>query len=222
MKVAASIVSVAMFLCFSIGQAELARADEEVRVRPIDAYIAGFGGYSFPFSTDVSFGGFTAPNVELQKSPSFGGKVGIWITAPRKTLGIDIGVELDVTHFNPDFKMPGTFELGATYFGVNLLARVPMGVTSESPNGRWFPYVGIGGGGQHLTMQAPGTTQGRNTAPAFQGLGGVKMFVARHIAIFAEGKFIHASHNQGVQGTSIPLELTLDSAHGVGGLAVHF
>lgn len=220
MKSAASIVSVAVLLCFGMGQTDFARADEEVRVKPVDVYISGFGGYSFPFKTDVEFGGLRAPDVELKDSPTFGGKVGLWITAPRKTLGIDVGAEIDVTNYNPDTR--GTLELHATYFGINVMARIPMGVEAGLPNGRWFPYIGVGGGGQRLAMEAPGTNEGRNTVAAFQGMGGVKVFLTKHFAVFAEGKFIHAAHKQDVQGTTIPLELTLDSVHGVGGLSVHF
>lgn len=211
-----------MLLLFCLlGYSQSALAQEEVRVRPVDVYISGFGGYSFPFKTDLSFEGLTASNVELKNSPTFGGKIGLWITAPRKAVGIDIGFELDVTHFTPDVKIPNTFEFDATYFGINVLARVPMGVTQDLPNGRWFSYLGIGGGGQHLTIRVPGD-KGRNTAPAFQGLGGVKVFITRHIAVFAEGKFIHASHNQGVEAANTPLELDLNSVHGTGGLSVHF
>ena len=107
----------------------------------------------------------------------------MWITASRKTLGIDVRVEVDVTNFNPDASSgqvlssnvgPGvlltTLDLNATYFGINVLARLPLGVTPELPNGRWFPYVGLGGGGQRLTFQTVGTNEGRDTAPAFQGL----------------------------------------------------
>jgi hypothetical protein len=158
----------------------------------------------------------------------------MWITAPRKTLGIDVGVEVDVTNFNPDASsgqvlssnvglvvLLATLNLNATYFGINVLARLPMGVTPELPNGRWFPYIGLGGGGQRLTFQAPGTNEGRDTAPAFQGLGGVKVFMTKNIAAFAEGKFIHASHSFAVEGGG-SVDLTLNSVHGVGGLSFHF
>lgn len=210
-----------------------ARAEEEVQVRPVDVYISGFGGYSFPFKADSASAVVTVNNVKLDNSPSFGGKIGVWITAPRKTLGIDLGAEIDVTNFNPDAPSgqvlssslgPVTTiasDLNATYFGINVLARYPMGVTPKLPNGRWFPYLGLGGGGQRLTMQVLGTTEGRNTAPAFQGLGGVKVFLTNHIAAFAEGKFIHASHSIEVQGSGT-VELTVNSVHGVGGLSFHF
>jgi len=214
-------VSAALLLLCMVGYSAPARAQEEVRVRSVDLYVSGFGGYSFPFSTDLKFGGLTAPDVKLEDSLSVGGKIGMWLTAPRKTWGIDVGFEIDVTHFNPDISN-STLELDATYFGLNVLARLPMGVTPDLPNGRWFPYIGIGGGGQRLAMKAPGTNEGRNTAPAFQGLGGIKVFLNKYFAVFAEGKFIYASHNQKLEGASIPLELDLSSVHGVGGLSFHF
>jgi len=209
-----------------LGFAALAQAEEGVRVRPIDAYISGFGGYSFPFKSDLAFQGRTTiSNMELDKSPSFGGKVGMWFTAPRKRLGVDIGVEVDVTNFNPDVSVPLPLALNATYFGVHVLARVPMEVTQDLPNGKWFPYVGFGGGGQRLAFQLPGTTEGRHTAPAFQGLWGAKVFITKHIALFGEGKYTYASHSmEFLFGPVVlpPLDLTVHALHGVGGLSVHF
>jgi opacity protein-like surface antigen len=214
-----ALVSAALFLLCMVGYSESARAQEEVRVKPADVYLSVFGGYSFPFKTDVSQGGFTLSDVDLDNSPSIGGKFGMWMTLTRKIWGIDVGAEIDVTNFNPD--TPGTVELDATYFGVNLMARLPIGVEPDLPNGRWFPYIGVGGGGERLTMKVPGTNEGRGTAPAFQGIGGVKVFFTKHFAAFAEGKFIHASHSQEVQGGA-EIDLTLSSVHGVGGLSVHF
>lgn len=216
-------VAALLILCI-FDHATFAQAEDDVRVRPFDFYISGFGGYSFPFKTDLSFSGTTiATDLELDKSPSFGGKFGMWFTAPRKALGIDIGTEIDVTNFNPN--TPGTVDLNATYFGIQVLARMPMGVTQELPNGRWFPYIGVGGGGQRLAFEVPGvTTEGRHTAPAFQGLWGAKMFVTKHIALFGEGKFTYASHTLEFQSGPFvaPFDLTVHALHGVGGLSVHF
>ncbi|NOU08943.1 MAG: outer membrane beta-barrel protein [Nitrospira sp.] len=209
-----ALVSTALLLLCIVGYSESAGAQEEVRVQPVDVYVSGFGGYSLPFNTDVSSGGFTVQDVELENSPSFGGKIGLWVTAPRKTLGIDIGAEINVTHFDPDPTM------NATYFGVNLMARLPMGVGPELPNGRWFPYVGLGGGAQRLSVEVLGFKEG-NTVTAFQGLGGVKVFLFKHVAVFAEGKFTHASHRQVFHGFS-PVDFTVNAVHGVGGLSLHF
>jgi hypothetical protein len=226
-------VSAVLLLLCMVGYSESARAQEEVQVKPVDIYISGFGGYSFPFKTDYGASGITVKDAELDNSATVGGKLGIWFTAPRKTLGIDVAAEIDVTHFNPD--LPGgqiltsnvglvsllPLDLNAAFFGINVLARLPMGITPDLPNGRWFPYLGIGVGGQRVTLQATWTTEARNTAPAVQGLGGVKVFLFKHIAEFAEGKFIHASHTFEFQHVG-PRELTVNSVHGVGGLSIHF
>jgi hypothetical protein len=219
MKATVSAVSTALLLLCAISYFDTARAQEEVRVKPVDVYISGFGGYSVPFKTDISSGPLTAPNVDLDNSPSFGGKIGMWFTAPRKTLGIDMGAEIDVTHFNPNISRT-PIEMNATYFGINVLARLPIGVTPELPNGRWFPYLGLGGGGHRLSMEVLGE-KAWSTSPAFQGLGGVKVFVTRHFAAFAEGKFIHASNSIKDQ-SGASLDLTLNSVHGVAGLSFHF
>jgi Outer membrane protein beta-barrel domain len=226
-------VSAALLLLCVVGYSESARAQEEVRVKSVDVYISGFGGYSFPFKTDMTLAGVTLNEVTLNNSPSFGAKIGMWFTAPRKTLGIDVGAEIDTTNFNPEaprqiVPASGGFiglnvplDLHAIYFGVNVLVRVPMDVTPELPNGRWFPYIGLGGGGLRLTVEAPGTNEGRSTAPAFQGMGGVKVFLTKNIAAFAEGKFIHASNSIEIQGGG-SFDLTINSVHTVGGLSFHF
>jgi hypothetical protein len=227
-----AIVSVTLLLLCVVGSSESAQAQEEVRVRPVDVYISGLGGYSFPFKTDMAFGSLEVRDVKLENVASIGGKVGMWMTAPRKTLGIDLGAEIDATRFRPNHTGgqvlssnlgPGILvplDLDATYVGLNVLARLPIGVTPELPNGRWFPYIGLGGGVQRLSLEFSGL-KGIDTAPAFQGLGGVKVFVIRHLAVFAEGKFIHASHTFGVQGGGT-VELDLNSVHGMVGLSFHF
>jgi hypothetical protein len=212
-----AIVSAMILLLCVLCYSESTRAEEAMRIKPVDVYVSGFGGYSFPLSTDVSIGGFTiGQDVEFENSPSFGGKVGLWVTAPRKSLGIDIGAEVDVTHFDPDPT------LSATYFGVNLMARIPMGVEPELPNGRWFPYIGFGGGAQRLSVEVLGYKEG-NTVLAFQGLGGVKVFLIKHVAVFVEGKFTHASHTLVFPVFSLgSVDFTVNAVHGVGGLSFHF
>jgi hypothetical protein len=50
-----ALISSSLVLLCVLGYSEGVQAQEEVRVRPVDLYISGFGGYSFPFSTDLSF-----------------------------------------------------------------------------------------------------------------------------------------------------------------------
>ncbi len=217
--------------------AELAKADDEIRVRPIDGYVSVFGGVAAPFKTDVTENGVTARDAKLSTSHSVGGKAGLWFTAPRKALGLDLGIELDVTNFVPNQKAgqvltttggglvaTNSVDLNATFIGINVLARLPVGITPELPNGRWFPYLGLGGGVQRLSFQTAGSTEGRDTSPAFQALGGFKVFLFKHVAVFAEGKYTYASHTLQFQGpgTAFSDKLTIRAVHGVGGLSFHF
>lgn len=221
--------------------AESARADEEVQVRPIDVYLSLYGGIASPFKTDVTEStpaiSVTGKDSKLENSASIGGKAGLWLTAPRKSLGLDLGLELDVTNFGPDQKagqvltttsgfnvVTDSVNLNATLIGINFLARLPVGVTADLPNGRWYPYLGVGGGLERLTFQTAGSTEGKDSSPAFQGLGGIKVFLFKHLAVFAEAKFTHASHTLEFQGPGITVsdKLTVNALHGVGGLSFHF
>jgi len=222
-----------------------AAGQDEVRVKPVDSYISVFGGVALPSKTDVTEVGpgtnLTLFDVKLDSSPSIGGKIGMYTTQFRAGTGLDFGFELDITNFTPDQKgnqvLSGTLNgvpvgvitshinINSTLIAVNLLARKPFGVTQDLPNGRWYPYVGIGGGVQTSTFEPPGTIKkGRQTDPAFQGLAGVKAFLTQHVALFGEYKFTHASHTFETQsgGAIITDNYTFNVNHFVGGIAVHF
>lgn len=64
-----ALVSAILLLLWIVGYSESARAQEEIRIRPIDGYLSGFGGYSFSFKTDFSFPGLTLRDVELDNNP---------------------------------------------------------------------------------------------------------------------------------------------------------
>jgi opacity protein-like surface antigen len=217
----------------------------DVRVNPIDRYISVFGGVALPSKTDVTEvspgTNLTIFDVKLDNSPSIGGKIGMYITKFRAGRGLDFGLELDITNYSPDQKgnqvLRGTLNgvpvgvittainINSTLIAVNLLARKPFGVTQDFPNGRWSPYVGIGGGVQTSTFEPPGTIKkGRQPDPAFQALAGVKAFLTQHVALFGEYKFTHASHTFETQiGAAIITDkFTFNVNHLVAGIAVHF
>ena len=216
-----------------------ATGQDEVRVKPIDRYISVFGGVALPSKTDVTEVGpgtnVTIFDVKLDNSPSIGGKIGMYTTQFRASTGLDFGVELDITNFTPDQKggqrlnggavITNPVNINSTIFAVNLLARKPFLVAQGLSNGRWSPYVGIGGGVQTSTFEPPGTIKkGRQTDPAFQGLAGVKAFLTQHVALFWEYKFTHASQTFETQsgGAIITDKYTFNVNHIVAGLAVHF
>src|SRR5207244_13241889 len=150
-----------------------ATGQDEVRVKPIDLYISIIGGVALPSKTDlteVSPGSsVTARDVKLDNSPSIGGKIGMYTTQFRARSGLDFGVEWDITNFSPDQKgnqilnggavVTTPVNMNSTLIAVNLLARKPFGVTQDLPNGRWHPYVGIGGGVQICTIVPSGTIE---------------------------------------------------------------
>ncbi|MEO5865302.1 MAG: hypothetical protein ABIQ79_09745 [Nitrospiraceae bacterium] len=230
-----AVILMACILVFS----ESAKGEEVVQLRPTDVYISLFGGVALPFKTDVTESGLrnrTVNDVELSNSASIGGKAGVWFTVPRKNLGLDLGVEFDFTNFHPDQKagqilttttggLAGTnaVNLSANFIGVNFLARLPMGVTPELPNGRWFPYLGIGGGVEGLRYELGSRIRAAPSA-AFQALGGAKVFLSKHIALFGEAKITHASHTLKFQlaGGDLSDRLILNTIHVVGGPSFHF
>jgi hypothetical protein len=227
-----------------------ASAQDEIRGKPIDFYISIFGGTNSVSNTDVKedapLYSITARNVELKSSSSIGGKIGFYTNTHRAQTGFDFGAELDITNFSPDQQsgrvvsvsgtVVGTPVVGAaltnqvninsTIVAVNFLIRKPFGVTEDLPNGRWYPYAGIGGGFQTSSYSTPTTTgDGRQTDPAFQGLLGAKVFFTQHVALFGEYKFTHASHDLKyniVGGGSVTDNYTFNVNHFVAGLAMHF
>jgi opacity protein-like surface antigen len=216
---------------------------DQASERPVDAYLSFYGGVNAPFNTDVTIEGpgtnVTVQDVKLHRSTSLGGKVGAWFTSIRPKAGIDLGIELDIMNFRPDvredqvLRASGTVggvpvsglvtnhsDLNAMLFAVNLLARLPIGVSDELPNGRWSPYLGIGGGAQRTSIRLPDTDEVVDTAPAFQALVGVKVFLVRHVALFGEYKFTHASHTFEEAGEQLKLDVTMN--HFLAGLSYHF
>lgn len=200
--------TVASILLFSVPRV----CGEDFRpTNPLDSYVAISLGAAIPFKTDVTETGpgtnLEVRDVSLRGSLSLGAKLGAYSTAYRAQTGYDFGVEADVTLFLPDQKS-GTFgasgtrsgvpvtsvtaaqlNLSTTIYAVNLLIRKPMGVSEAYPNGRWFPYVGIGGGAQRIEVSG-----GRDGIdPVGQVLAGAKLMLGRHWALFGEYKFSHAT-----------------------------
>lgn len=209
-----------------------------------DISVAGFGGYSMPFKTNLSqkspIVDVTHKDAELENSAVFGGKITAYTTATRRRFfGLDLGAEIDITRFSPSLKQQvldttGTAFNGipintrqgvsaadttATIVAVNFLARKPFGVTKEMPMGRWYPYVGVGGGIQMTSTSSRGFSDS-DKSPVIQVPAGVTVFLTRHIALFGEYKYTRASHTFTLG--PVTSELSVASNNFVGGLAIHF
>jgi opacity protein-like surface antigen len=222
----------------------LLRAVAQAESLPWDLSISAFGGYAVPFSTDAKItdstaaADLTATGARLQAGPSFGGKLTAWRRRGVRGQGPDIGIELDVTRFSPDLRSQTTaatgiiagnlttqasltkLELDSTIVAINLLARFPMGHQDDLPNGRWYPYVGIGAGAALTRATSTVGISDTSTEPAFQFLGGMKYFVASHVGIFAEYKFTHVSHAFTLATTRE--DMIINASHLLVGIAAHY
>lgn len=226
----------------------------------LEPYLSFMAGVAIPFSADATFrNGDVERNVDYQMKQSIGGNAGIWFPTRNKMAGFDLGLEIsgfvwypDIAccrngvngTLNPDGSFEGTTtETQGVYIGANVMLRYPMGISEAYPNGRWFPYVGVGGGA-HQIAQRPGGFRGagfgnaivdqRNTAPGFMALGGFKAHLFKYVAAFVEAKYVQASHDELSTdrfGVSTPngQDLFVDNYSSTmrtifvhGGLSIHF
>lgn len=207
----------------------------------IDPYIALFGGIAMPSNTDRRVDDdtfnqhFTVLDGAYGNSKTLGGKIGMWFPGTRRFSAVDLGVELDVTNYQPDIqagtrRATGTAngvpvvastrgantDVNSTILAVNGLVRLPMYVSPEFPHGRLYPYVGGGIGMQNSSYGSDGR------APhdlALQGLAGLHILLTRRVALFAEYKFTHAQ--QTFTFGSQDQTINFNVSHLVGGPAVH-
>jgi len=195
----------------------------------IEPYLSFFAGIAVPRSADATFTDGTQPtivkDVDYRKNFSLGGNLGIWFPTRNKLAGFDLGMELTgflwqadagccQENFNGKTDSSGNFqgtttEIQGLYIGPNFLVRYPLAISEAYPNGRWFPYVGIGVGMHQMSMRPGGTrgvngditgngnpiTDQRDTSVGFLGMGGVKAHLFKYVAAFAEAKYVHAHHD---------------------------
>ena len=199
----------------------------------LEPYMSVMAGIAVPRSHDATFTDGTTPtiveNIDYQTKHSVGGNAGIWFPTRNKLLGFDLGVEIsgfiwyaDVAcckdFYNNDptgtstgvdglgNPIPGgtTTEVNGMYVGPNFLIRYPMAISEAYPNGRWFPYVGIGVGAHQMAMKPGGQrgtgffraiTEERDTTIGYMAVGGVKAHLFKYVAVFAEAKYIRAHHS---------------------------
>ena len=193
----------------------------------LEPYLSVMAGIAIPFSQDATFtgegpGGTSLPavvkDIDYQTKHSYGGNAGIWFPTRNKLAGFDLGVEINgfiwypdvaccIDNYNrdPSTGKGTTTEISGIYVGTNLMVRYPMAISESYPNGRWFPYVGVGVGAHQMATRPGGfggtgfynaITEQRHTTVAFQGVGGIKAHLFKYVAVFAEAKYLHADHSR--------------------------
>ncbi len=155
-----------------------------------------------------------ARDVRFDTAPVFGAKLGYFFDADL--LGGNTGIELDVYHFEPDVprqtvKFSGQLagftgdtrtqiqpaDIEITAVTINALYRFRLAADREYPRGRFQPYVGVGAGA-YIARLATTTSpfdvnkdiSDTDVRAGVQALAGARWFVTRHIALFAEYKFV--------------------------------
>jgi hypothetical protein len=204
----------------------------------IEPYMSFFAGIAIPRSTDATFTDGTTPrvveNVDYKSKFSLGGNLGLWFPTRNKLLGFDLGMELTGFLWYPDVHCCHDFynnnptggdpangpinngtstEISGFYVGPNFLIRYPLAISEAYPNGRWFPYVGIGVGMHQMAMRPGGSralnsccvnggnldttpiNDQRDTTVGFMGVGGIKAHLFKYVAAFIEAKYVHAHHD---------------------------
>lgn len=186
----------------------------------------------------------TAHGLQKTDAPSWGAKATAWYLHKQHDWQPQVGIELDWTRFisarhaqttggSGTTNSPGT-QIGAISFSdrtdystnivaLNLLFRYPIGVSASLPEGRWYPYVGIGGGVQRTrSTNSSFGAQELSHAPEWQALAGVKLFLFRNLALFGEWKRTSATHKFSENFPDYQISTPIVSNHLTGGLALHF
>ncbi|MGH7310952.1 MAG: outer membrane protein [Candidatus Rokuibacteriota bacterium] len=150
--------------------------------------------------------------IEFDDSLLVGAKFGYFFTRPF--LGGHFGTELEFYYTQPEVSsqtvtfsgtmqgVPTTTQLSASAsfdvftVALNLLYRLPLFTSEAYPNGRLQPYIGVGAGAFIATMETRTTPLDSNkqiedtdVQPGVQALGGLKFFLTRNVAVFAEYRF---------------------------------
>jgi opacity protein-like surface antigen len=214
-----------------------------------EPYIAAYAGYSLLSDTDLKADTVSVLqpipfqvkgirfSTEVDNSAIFGGKIGYWFDFFPL-----VGAELDIYGFSPDIFSPpqtsGTirltksndFDLGVTAVSINLMGRYPVLKSPDFPRGRIQPYIGIGPGLFITSIDDlepdPRDNIGSKTLTfgGLQIIGGLKFFLLKKLALFAEYKFSHFTADLSGASERFNLGATqnIDASHFYGGVAYHF
>jgi len=155
-------------------------------------------------------------DLSLEPGVLYGAKIGYFL--PYRLLGGQAGLEVEAYRFENAIRpqrarfrgmMSGARvdapiavqRADADVIGtaLNLLYRVPLLSSDELPNGRVQPYAGVGLAvliAELSTRTSPfevnKEVSDTDVQPALQLLAGVRTFVTRNIALFAEYRFLHS------------------------------
>lgn len=193
-----------------------------------ELYLGGQVGWNLPQDfTDVQgtgpASGSTLSDLELDEMVVFGGKFGGYLPGSVDWLGGEVEVyqtDSDIKQQQVTISAPilglnvsgnlNAIDLAITTVAFNLLVRYP-GQTFQ-------PYGGVGAGINIARLSGGGTTSETSLEPTLNLLAGVRAFVTKRVALFAEYK-----HNRGTFTFSDNfIEGNYRTNMVLGGLSYHF
>jgi hypothetical protein len=194
--------------------------------RPVGAewFVDVYGGPARPqdFQTDVlspgsPFHGATAATLDVERAFVGGGRVGYWLpVSPRWA-----GLALDVASFRLDH---AGHEVAALPVSILAMARLPLDVSPEFPNGRLQPYIGAGPAAVYYSALRDGA---RADAPAASDASfgplfaaGVTALLRPDVGLFAEYRLSRAPAFE--EPGDIPVGPIGTAQHVLVGLALRF
>ncbi len=218
----------ALMLMFVLGAASPTRAEW---------FGSLYLGYGITSSDELTFTQRmprTFEDVEFRKTAVWGGRAGYWFRENEALGGISLGragrylgADLDFSYFRP--RIPSQrvrTDVGRGFLGAmdvevvtltpEVLARDPLLVDKEFPQGRLQPYIGLGPAIFITSANDSGAFGPRGGSAAAFGVGfigrtGVAWHVTENVQLFTEYRFVHASPE--FKFTRGPVELTINSHH---------
>jgi opacity protein-like surface antigen len=180
----------------------------------VEPYVGVFVGAAIPQDSDVQSLETRFSDVAFNTSFLFGGKAGLFFDTP--VLGGNLGLELEVYHFEPDVdeqivrgSFPGftgqllfpSADVHVTTVGLNGIYRLRLAESPEFPRGRFQPYVGVGIGAfianlkvSTVALNVPQKMSDTDVKPGVQATAGTRFFLTPHLALFTEYKFTHTAN----------------------------
>jgi len=215
------------------------------RRREGEVYVGGFGGFTWGHDYDNAEGtgslkGAPIGSLGLANSVVYGAKIGYFHPGRLNWLGLEIEGFNSTPHIKESSGLPGS-HLRVTTLALNVIARTTLGCghlsdpdrdhrddvhhSSLGDNAR-CPlqlYAGVGPGIFFAETSNQFGRSSDNGRVGLNALAGMKYFLNRHLAIYAEYKFNYAQFdfNQ-AQGQTAGRHGDYLASHVVGGLAWHF
>lgn len=199
-----------------------------------ETYIAAQFGATFPQAlsdVNITTAGFTSiqvSDIDLDNSFVFGGKVGHYFRSVQW-----LGLETEAFVSNPNVKQQdltfsgpgGSVTIpGVAGFDLRVINWAPVNVMLRLPGRRLQPYLGAGLGifFARLRDKVTADTQS-STALGLNAQAGLRYYIVRHVAIFAEGKFTGLTRFKFEETTNLDgFDADYNAISALAGIGYHF